>query len=219
MEGLAAVASISPARSLALSASPAELAWIAALCDARRRPRHLEQLQAVLQQGGTFNDAQEWYPFEVIERGASQLQLGHEREFVICVLLWLQALAQGRASILDPSLHLDDRAMDIEALPDDARRGAGCVHRSGVLRRPGDRVESTVGRLSRAARDSGDLNVERSTNSRRYPADAQPAVRCRVTTLPGCTTAVRATPARPPAASCASAPSTSIPCRPYHAGS
>jgi hypothetical protein len=64
----------------------------------RRRPRHLQQLQAVLQQGGTFNDAQEWYPFEVIERGASQLQLGHEREFVICVLLWLQALAQGRAS-------------------------------------------------------------------------------------------------------------------------
>ncbi|WP_329858153.1 hypothetical protein [Stenotrophomonas muris] len=58
MEGLAAVASISPARSLALSASPAELAWIAALCDAGDdAPRHLEQLQAVLQQGGTFNDA------------------------------------------------------------------------------------------------------------------------------------------------------------------
>ena len=47
----------------------------------------------------------EWYPFEVVERGASQLQLGHEREFVICVLLWLQALAQGRASIPDPTLH------------------------------------------------------------------------------------------------------------------
>jgi hypothetical protein len=105
-----------------LTASAAELAWIAALCDAGDdAPRHLQQLQAVLQQGGTFNDAQEWYPFEVIERGASQLQLGHEREFVICVLLWLQALAQGRASILDPSLHLDDRAMDIEALPDALR--------------------------------------------------------------------------------------------------
>jgi hypothetical protein len=37
------------------------------------------------------------------------------------VLLWLQALAQGRTSILDPSLHLDDRAMDIEALPDALR--------------------------------------------------------------------------------------------------
>ena len=122
MEGLAAVASTPPARSLALSASPAELTWIAALCDAGDdAPRHLQQLQAVLQQGGTFNDAQEWYPFEVVERGASQLQLGHEREFVICVLLWLQALAQGRASILDPSLHLDDRAMDIEALPDALR--------------------------------------------------------------------------------------------------
>ncbi|MFZ4214878.1 hypothetical protein ACOZB2_26155, partial [Pantoea endophytica] len=102
MEGLAAVASASPARSLALSASPAELTWIAALCDAGDdAPRHLQQLQAVLQQGGTFNDAQEWYPFEVIERGASQLRLGHEREFAICVLLWLQALAQGRASFLD----------------------------------------------------------------------------------------------------------------------
>lgn len=121
MEGLAAVASASPARSLALSASPAELTWIAALCDADDdAPRHLQQLQAVLQQG-TFSDAQEWYPFEVIERGASQLRLGHEREFVICVLLWLQALSQGRASMLDPSLHLDDRAMDIEALPDALR--------------------------------------------------------------------------------------------------
>ncbi|OBU67918.1 hypothetical protein A9K58_08090 [Stenotrophomonas maltophilia] len=122
MEGLAADASASPACSLALSASPAELAWIAALCDdGDDATRHLQQLQAVLQQGGTFDDAQEWYPFEVIERGASQLQPGHEREFVICVLLWLQALAQGRASILDPGLHLDDRAMDIEALPDALR--------------------------------------------------------------------------------------------------
>ncbi len=51
MEGLAAVASASPARSLALSASAAELAWIAALCDAGDdAPRHLQQLQAVLQQ-------------------------------------------------------------------------------------------------------------------------------------------------------------------------
>ena len=51
MEGLAAVASAAPPRSLALTASAAELAWIAALCDAGDdAPRHL-QLQAVLQQG------------------------------------------------------------------------------------------------------------------------------------------------------------------------
>ncbi|WP_303636828.1 MULTISPECIES: hypothetical protein [Stenotrophomonas] len=122
MEGLApAPTAVSPL-SLALSASPGELAWIAALCDAGDdAPRHLQQLQALQQQGGRFSDEQEWYPFEVIERGATRLHLGHEREFVICVLLWLQALAQGRASILDPRLHQDDRAVDIEALPDALR--------------------------------------------------------------------------------------------------
>ena len=122
MEGLASAPTASSARALALSASPVELAWIAGLCDAGDdAPRHLSQLQALQQQGGLLNESQEWYPFEVIERGASQLHAGHEREFVICVLLWLQALAQGRASSLDPSLHLDDRAMDIEALPDALR--------------------------------------------------------------------------------------------------
>ncbi|HDS0951224.1 TPA: hypothetical protein QDZ34_003907 [Stenotrophomonas maltophilia] len=122
MEGLAPSPTASSTRSLALSASPDELAWIAALCDAGDdAPRHLAQLQALQHQGGRLSETQEWYPFEVIERGASQLQLGHEREFVICVLLWLQALAQGRASVLDPHLHLDDRAMDIEALPDALR--------------------------------------------------------------------------------------------------
>lgn len=122
MEGLAPAPSAVRSRSLALSASPTELAWIAALCDAGDdAPRHLSQLQALQQQNGRLSETQEWYPFEVIERGASQLRPGHEREFVICVLLWLQALAQGRASTLDPHLHLDDRAMDIEALPDALR--------------------------------------------------------------------------------------------------
>lgn len=122
MEGLAPAPSAVRSPSLALSASPTELAWIAALCDAGDdAPRHLQQLQALQHQGGRFSDEQEWYPFEVIERGASQVRLGHEREFVICVLLWLQALAQGRASILDPRLHLDDRAVEIEALPDALR--------------------------------------------------------------------------------------------------
>ncbi|AWH22807.1 hypothetical protein C1933_17050 [Stenotrophomonas sp. ZAC14D2_NAIMI4_6] len=122
MEGLAPAPTAAPGRSMALTASANELAWIAGLCDAGDdAPRHLAQLQAVQQQGGRLNETQEWYPFEVIERGASHLHPGHEREFVICVLLWLQALAQGRASSLDPHLHLDDRAMDIEALPDALR--------------------------------------------------------------------------------------------------
>ncbi|MBA0223290.1 hypothetical protein A7X93_10745 [Stenotrophomonas maltophilia] len=119
MEGLAQVATALPVRSLALSASAEELSWIATLCDpGDDARRHLQELQVLMQQGGILNDEQEWYPFEVIERGAGHLHPGHEREFVICVLLWLQALAQDRISSLDPRLHLDDRAMDIEALPD-----------------------------------------------------------------------------------------------------
>ncbi|WMJ70557.1 hypothetical protein [Stenotrophomonas sp. 24(2023)] len=117
-----AFASVPPTLGLALSASAVELAWIAALCDAGDDAgRHLDQLQRLQRQAGHFSDDQVWYPYEVIERGASQLHPGHEREFVICLLLWLQALAQGRATGLDPRLHLDDRAMDIEALPDSLR--------------------------------------------------------------------------------------------------
>ncbi|KAF1014891.1 MAG: hypothetical protein GAK31_02378 [Stenotrophomonas maltophilia] len=107
---------------LALTATAAELAWIAALCDAGDDAgRHLAQLQQLQQQAGRFGDEQVWYPYEVIERGARRLHPGHEREFVACMLLWLQALSQGRSSVLDPRLHLDDCGMDIEALPDALR--------------------------------------------------------------------------------------------------
>ncbi|HYQ25056.1 hypothetical protein [Stenotrophomonas sp.] len=122
MEGLAPRSTATSARSPALTATTDELSWIAALCDAGDdAPRHLAELKALQRQGGRLSETQEWYPFEVIERGASRLQPGHEREFVICMLLWLKALAHGRASVLDPQLHLDDRAMDIEALPETLR--------------------------------------------------------------------------------------------------
>lgn len=119
MEGLVVVVFVLLVWLLVLFVSVVELVWIVVLCDVGDDVLcYLQQLQVVLQQGGMFNESQEWYLFEVVECGVSQLQLGYECEFVICVLLWLQVLVQGCVSILDFILYLDDCVMDIEVLFD-----------------------------------------------------------------------------------------------------
>ena len=100
----------------------AELRHIAARdygCDA---DAHLAALRRVLfDQRGEFVEGDNWFPYEVVQLCAHHLELGHEREFALCTLLVIRAVAQefDRATSLE--LKFDDQAASYQALPPDLR--------------------------------------------------------------------------------------------------
>jgi len=100
------------------SVSESELSYIAELDYRQDSHRHLESLRAViLGQDGSLREGQSWYPYEVIELGANALKPGHEREFVICTLLVIQAVIDGFDSSTDLTTKFSDRAQDYDLLP------------------------------------------------------------------------------------------------------
>lgn len=100
------------------SVSESELSYIAELDYGQGSHRHLESLRAViLGQDGSLREGQSWYPYEVIELGANALNPGHEREFVICTLLVIQAVIDGFDSSTDLTTKFSDRAQDYDLLP------------------------------------------------------------------------------------------------------
>ena len=112
-----AVQAIAPPFALLATASPRELDWIAALGRSAEHARHRAALEQVLgAQHGRLHEDQMWFPYEVIERGAMQCEVGHEREFVLCALLVFIA-AQADQAELDLDLHFDDHATAYEELP------------------------------------------------------------------------------------------------------
>ena len=107
-----------PAFALIGTARPAELDWIAALGPAEEQPRHRAALQQLVgTQGGLLREDQLWYPYEVIERGASHYEPGHEREFVLCTLLVMLAVHAGQRLGMDLALQFDDLSATYERLP------------------------------------------------------------------------------------------------------
>ncbi|WP_266183209.1 hypothetical protein [Dyella humicola] len=81
---------------LVQSISESELSFIAGLDYGKDQDRHQTALRLVIdQQGGKFNEGQYWFPYEVVELGAHDLQTGHEREFAICTILVIRSVAAG----------------------------------------------------------------------------------------------------------------------------
>jgi hypothetical protein len=64
---------------------------------------------------------QYWHPYEVIEFGANALAPRHPREFAICTLLVLHAVATGYDTATDLAFKFETHAADYDALPTDLR--------------------------------------------------------------------------------------------------
>jgi hypothetical protein len=82
--------------SLLTTASKSELFFIAGLDYGQKQDQHFAALQdLIFQRNGHFQAGDNWFPYEVIELGANGVQVGHEREFVICSLLVIHAVKSG----------------------------------------------------------------------------------------------------------------------------
>lgn len=76
--------------------SAEEVGFIAGLDYGQDRESHEAALRSVIwENADRFTEGQQWFPYEVVELGASHLQAGHEREFAICTLLVIRAVATG----------------------------------------------------------------------------------------------------------------------------
>ncbi|MCD0278322.1 hypothetical protein JWH04_05065 [Xanthomonas melonis] len=94
--------------SLLQSLTPGEVRFIAQRDYGHDAERHSQALASVIARGGRFEQGEEWYPYEVVELGAHTLVPGHAREFAICTLLVIAAVADG----FDLSTALADKFQD-----------------------------------------------------------------------------------------------------------
>lgn len=70
-----------------------ELLYIAGLDYGSDLEQHYKALRSVIfEQDGEFREGQAWFPYEVVELGKNSPQPSHEREFVICTLLVINAV-------------------------------------------------------------------------------------------------------------------------------
>jgi hypothetical protein len=100
------------------SVSENELLYIAALDYEQECSQHLAALRKVVfEQDGIISASQIWHPYEVIELGANSFKAGHEREFAICTLMVIQAVAAGVDLSTDLSAKFSARTQDYDALP------------------------------------------------------------------------------------------------------
>lgn len=103
---------------LVATATSAELAYIAALDHGEDSEQHLRALrELIFVQHGALRPDQQWHPYEVIELGANALRPDHAREFAICTLLVLQAVATGYDTATDLDFKYETHAADYAALP------------------------------------------------------------------------------------------------------
>lgn len=107
---------------LVATATAEELAFIAALDYGQDTEPHLRALRAVIfEQNGALRPGQHWHPYEVIELGANTLMPDHPREFALCTLLVLHAVASGYDTATDLASKFETHAADYDALPADLR--------------------------------------------------------------------------------------------------
>lgn len=100
----------------------AELSFIAGLNYGLDFDRQLAALHEVLQvQQACFIEGQYYYPYEVVELGAHSIALGHEREFVLCTLLVINAVITGFDSATDLTEKFAMTATVYDALPEDLK--------------------------------------------------------------------------------------------------
>jgi hypothetical protein len=100
------------------SVSEDELTSIASLDYGQSVHEHMKALRTLIfEQRGELREGQQWYPYEVVELGSHVLTPGHEREFAICTLLVLAAVACGVDNSTDVYTKFQDRADDYDRLP------------------------------------------------------------------------------------------------------
>ncbi len=104
-------------RALLQSLTPDELCFIAQRDYGEDAERHLQALASVRARGGRFEQGEEWYPYEVVELGAHSLVPGHAREFAMCTLLVIAAVADGFDLSTALADTFQDRADDYAKLP------------------------------------------------------------------------------------------------------
>jgi hypothetical protein len=82
------------------TAKPEELEFIAGLDYGQDKEKHLAALERLIfERQCNFKDGEHWYPYEVIELGSNAVSVGHEKEFVLCCLLVLEAIKRGFDSV------------------------------------------------------------------------------------------------------------------------
>ncbi|MBO9749547.1 hypothetical protein J7431_20490 [Xanthomonas phaseoli pv. dieffenbachiae] len=104
------------------SLTPDEVRFIAQRDDGQDAERHSQALASVVARGGRFEQGEEWYPYEVVELGAHILVPGHAREFAICTLLVIAAVADGFDLSTTLADKFQDRADDYAKLPPDLQQ-------------------------------------------------------------------------------------------------
>ncbi|ASN03405.1 hypothetical protein Xkhy_03820 [Xanthomonas axonopodis pv. khayae] len=104
------------------SLTPDEVHFIAQRDDGQDAERHSQALASVVARGGRFEQGEEWYPYEVVELGAHTLVRGHAREFAICTLLVIAAVADGFDLSTTLADKFQDRADDYAKLPPDLQQ-------------------------------------------------------------------------------------------------
>lgn len=105
---------------LVLSATPAELTFIAGLDYGQDTERHYVELRnLIFERNGAFADGEHWFPLEVIELGANSVTPGHEREFAICCLLLLSAIDSGHCFSQDRESKYSSIEPLLAKLPDE----------------------------------------------------------------------------------------------------
>ena len=104
------------------SLTPDEVHFIAQRDDGQDAERHSQALASVVARGGRLEQGEEWYPYEVVELGAHTLVRGHAREFAICTLLVIAAVADGFDLSTTLADKFQDRADDYVKLPPDLQQ-------------------------------------------------------------------------------------------------
>ncbi|MBV6811531.1 hypothetical protein KWH19_17595 [Xanthomonas campestris pv. pennamericanum] len=99
------------------SLTPDEVRFIAQRDYGQDAERHLQALASVVARGGRFEQGEEWHPYEVVELGAHSLVPGHAREFAICTLLVIAAVADGFDLSTTLADKFQERADDYAKLP------------------------------------------------------------------------------------------------------
>ncbi|MEB2185293.1 hypothetical protein VDS18_05150 [Xanthomonas campestris pv. campestris] len=104
------------------SPTPDELRFIAERDYGQDVVQHSEALTSLISRGGRFEQGEDWYPYEVVELGAHTLVPGHEREFAICTLLVVAAVAAGFDGSTVLTEKFQERADDYAKLQPDLQQ-------------------------------------------------------------------------------------------------
>jgi len=100
------------------SLSESERDFIASRDYGNDEEKHREQLDIVIQRGGTIDwPTQYWFPYEVITLCSYHLEVGHEREFTSCIGMVFRNMLEGNDNGSDIDFILDCITPQIANLP------------------------------------------------------------------------------------------------------